>query len=182
MVRHRNTGTSSMTISMYQASAPIFTQFLTALSNVLDKAAAHAEAKKLDQAYLMSARLAPDMFSLARQVQQASVHAVNACARMAGLEPPKLPEELASFADLKARIAAALDFIKSVKPAQIDGSDDKQIVVQMGQNKREFTGQGYLLNHCLPHFYFHTTTAYDILRQSGVELGKRDFMGTPVQG
>jgi hypothetical protein len=171
-----------MTISMYKASAPIFIQFLTALSNVLDKGAAHAGEKKLDEAYLMSARLTPDMFSLARQVQQATTHAVNACARGSGQEPPKLPEELASFADLKKRIAAAVDFIKSVKPDQIDGSDEKPIVVQMGQNKREFTGQSYLLNHCLPHFYFHTTTAYDILRQQGVDLGKRDFMGTPVQG
>jgi hypothetical protein len=169
-----------MTISMYKASVPIFTQFLAALSNVLDKAAAHAQEKKLDEAYLVSTRLYPDMFPLARQVQQATAHAVGACARTAGREPPKLPEELASIADLKARIAAALDFIKTVKPEQIDGSEDRPIVVQMGQNKREFTGQTYLLNHCLPHFYFHVTTAYDILRHNGVELGKRDFMGTPV--
>jgi hypothetical protein len=170
-----------MAISMYKASAPIFIQFLTALSGVLDKAAAHAAEKKLDESYLMSARLAPDMFSLARQVQQATTHAVNACARNSGQEPPKLPEDASNFAALKARIAAAIDFIKSVKADQLDGSEDKQIVVTMGQNKREFTGQSYLLNHCLPHFYFHTTTAYDILRQQGVDIGKRDFMGTPVQ-
>ncbi|HET9904229.1 MAG TPA: DUF1993 domain-containing protein [Xanthobacteraceae bacterium] len=170
-----------MTISMYKASAPIFVQFLNALSGVLDKAAAHAEQKKIDQAYLVTARLYPDMFSLARQVQQATAHAVNACARTAGLEPPALPEAAATLADLKARIAAAVDFVRSLKPAQIDGSEDRKIVVTMASGTREFTGLSYLLNHCLPHFYFHVTTAYDILRHNGVEIGKRDFMGTPVQ-
>jgi uncharacterized protein len=169
-----------MTISMYKASAPIFVQFLTGLSDVLDKAAAHAEEKKLDQAFLMGMRLYPDMFPLARQVRQATTHAVGACARNAGLEPPALPEAEASFADLKARIAAAIAFIQSVKPAQIDGSEDKKITLTTAAGTREFTGQTYLLNFCLPHFYFHVTTAYDILRHSGVAIGKRDFMSTPV--
>lgn len=171
-----------MTISMYKASAPIFVQFLNGLSSVLDKAAAHAEEKKLDQAFLLAMRLYPDMFPLARQVKQATTHAVNACARTAGLEPPALPEAESSFADLKARIAAATAFIQTLKAAQIDGSEDKKITITMASGAREFTGQTYLLNFCLPHFYFHTTTAYDILRHCGVVLGKRDFMSAPVQG
>lgn len=170
-----------MTISMHKASAPIFVQFLTGLSAVLDKAAAHAEEKKLDQSFLIGMRLYPDMFPLARQVQQATTHAVNACARTAGMEPPALPDAAASLADLKARIASAIDFIKGVKAAQIDGSEDKAITITMASGTRNFTGQTYLLNFCLPHFYFHVTTAYDILRHCGVDLGKRDFMSTPVQ-
>lgn len=170
-----------MSISMYQASAPIFLQFLTSLSAVLDKAAAHSEAKKIDPGFLLSMRLYPDMFPLARQVRQATTHAVNGCARTAGMEPPALPEAEASFADLKARIASAIAFIKTLKPAQIDGSEDKAITITMASGTRNFTGQTYLLNFCLPQFYFHTTTAYDIVRHCGVEIGKRDFMGTPVQ-
>ena len=170
-----------MTISMYQASVPIFLQFLNSLSAVLDKAAAHAEAKKIDPGVLLNSRLYPDMFPLVRQVRAATDHAINACGRLADAEPPKFANDEASIAALKERIAATVDFLKTLKAAQIDGSEDKKITFTFPSGAtRDFTGQGLLLNFCLPNFYFHATTAYDILRQSGVELGKRDFMGTPV--
>lgn len=170
-----------MTVSMYKISVPIFVQYLTGLSAVLDKAAAHCDAKKIDPSALLSARLFPDMFPLARQVRAASDHAVSATARLAGGEPPTLPGNEASFADLKERLAKAIDFVKNFKPAQIDGSEDKAIKITFPSGAtRDFTGQSLLLNNSLPNFYFHCTTAYDILRHCGVELGKRDFMGTPV--
>jgi hypothetical protein len=170
-----------MSISMYKASAPIFVQFLTSLSTVLDKAAAHAEAKKIEPSVLLHARLFPDMFPVIRQIRAATDHAINACGKLAGVEPPSFANNEASIPELKERIATAIDFIKGLKPSQIDGTEDKAITfVFPNGNKREFTGQGMLLNFCLPNFYFHATTAYDILRHCGVEVGKRDFMGTPV--
>jgi len=170
-----------MTVSMYKISVPIFVQFLTALSAVLDKTAAHCEAKKIDAAALLTARLSPDMYPLARQVRAASDHAVNATARLAGAEPPALPSAEASFADLKDRLDKAIAFIKNFKAAQIDGTEDKAIKITFGSGAtRDFTGQSLLLGNSLPNFYFHCTTAYDIVRHCGVEVGKRDFMGTPV--
>ncbi len=170
-----------MTVSMHKISVPIFVQFLTSLSAVLDKAAAHCEAKKIEPAALLNARLFPDMFPLARQVRAATDHAVNTTARLAGVEPPGFPNTEASFADLKERLDKAIAFVKNFKPAQIDGSEDKAIKITFPSGAtRDFTGQSLLLNNALPNFYFHCTTAYDILRQCGVELGKRDFMGTPV--
>lgn len=170
-----------MTISMYKASAPIFVQFLTSLSNVLDKAAAHAEAKKIDPPALLNARLFPDMFPLVRQVRAATDHAVSACSRLAGVEPPSFANTEATIPELKERIGKTIDFIRGLTPAQIDGTEDKTITFTFPSGAtREFTGQSLLLNFCLPNFYFHTSTAYDLLRHNGVELGKRDFMGTPV--
>ena len=170
-----------MSISMYKASVPIFVQFLTALSAVLDKAAAHAEARKLDQGVLLNTRLYPDMFPLVRQVRAATDHAINACGRIAGAELPTFANTEASIPELKERIAKAIDFIKTITPAQLDGTEDKDIKITFPSGAtREFKGQGFLLNHCLPNFYFHATTAYDILRGMGFEIGKRDFMGTPV--
>ena len=169
-----------MTISMYQASAPIFVQFLTSLSAVLDKAAAHCEAKKIDPKVLLETRLYPDMFPLVRQVRAATDHAINACGRLAGAELPALANTEASIPELKERIATTVAFIKGLEPAQIDGSEDKEIVIKFPSGERRFTGQSLLLNQSLPNFFFHATTAYDILRHGGVELGKRDFMGTPV--
>jgi hypothetical protein len=169
-----------MTISMYKVSVPIFVQLLTALSAVLDKAAAHAEAKQLDPAFLLNMRLYPDMYPLVRQVQQATTHAMRACSALVGAEPLNLPNTEASFPELKARLAKTIDYVKGFKPAQIDGTEDKDITLKLGANERKFSGQGLLLNHILPNFYFHCTTAYDILRHCGIELGKRDFMGTPV--
>jgi hypothetical protein len=169
-----------MTISMYQASAPIFLQFLTSLSAVLDKAAAHAEAKKIDPAVLLNTRLYPDMFPLVRQVRAATDHALSACGRLAGLEPPTFTNTESSIPELNDRITKAIAFIQAIKPADIDGTEDKEVTFKLPSGERKFTGQSLLLNFSLPNFYFHATTAYDILRHCGVELGKRDFMGTPV--
>jgi hypothetical protein len=169
-----------MTVSMYKVSVPIFVQFLTALSASIDKAAAHAEAKQIDQAFLINMRLSPDMFSLARQVQQACAHPIRACAALSGTEPLSFSGVDTSFAELKTRLTKTIDYIKGFTPAQIDGTEDKDITLKMGANERKFTGQGLLLNNVLPNFYFHCTTAYDILRHCGIEVGKRDFMGTPV--
>jgi hypothetical protein len=170
-----------MTISMYKASVPIFVQFLTSLSAVLDKAAAHAEAKKIDPAVLLNTRLYPDMFPLVRQVREATNHAASACGRVAGADLPTFTNTEASVQELKERIAKTIDFIKGLNPVQIDGTEDKEITIKFPSGaERKFTGQVLLLNFCLPNFYFHYTTAYDILRNCGVEVGKRDFMGTPV--
>jgi len=170
-----------MTISMYKISVPVFVQFLTSLGAVLDKAAAYCEAKKIDPTALLNTRLFPDMFPLQRQVRAASDHAVNATAHLAGAEPLAFANTEASIADLKERLVRAIEFVKSFTPAQIDGSEDMPIKITFPSGAtREFTGQSLLLNNSLPNFFFHCTTAYDILRHCGVELGKRDFLGTPV--
>jgi hypothetical protein len=170
-----------MTISLYKASAPIFVQFLTSLSAVLDKAAAHAEKKKIDPAVLLNTRLTPDMYPLLRQVREATNHAASACGRLAGADLPTFTNTETSIPELKERIAKSIDFIKGLKPTQIDGTEDKEITFKFPSGaERKFTGQALLLNFCLPNFYFHYTTAYNILRHCGVEVGKRDFMGTPV--
>ncbi len=170
-----------MAISLYKSSVPIFVQFLTGLSAVLDKAGTYAEAKKVDPAVLLNTRLAPDMFPLVRQVRAATDHAINACGRLAGADMPTFSNTEATIPELKDRIAKTIDFLKGLKPEQIDGTEDKEIkIVFPSGATREFTGQSLLLNNSLPNFYFHCTTAYDILRHCGVELGKRDFMGTPV--
>jgi uncharacterized protein len=169
-----------MTMSMYKISVPIFVQHLTALSAVLDKAVAHIEAKQLDPGFFLNMRLYPDMYTLTRQVQQASTHAVRACSGLAGVAPIDLPNTETSFPELKARLAKTVDYVKGFKPAQIDGTEDKEVVLKLGANERKFAGQALVLNFILPNFYFHCTTAYDILRHCGVELAKRDFMGTPM--
>ncbi|HEY4405605.1 MAG TPA: DUF1993 domain-containing protein [Xanthobacteraceae bacterium] len=169
-----------MTISMYKVSVPIFVQHLTALSVVLDKASTHAQAKQIDPAFLLGMRLYPDMYPLVRQVQQATAHPIRACSALAGSEPLSLPNTETSFAELESRLANTIAYVKGFKPEQIDGTEDKELVLKFGANERKFSGQGLLLNFVLPNFYFHCTTAYDILRHCGVELGKRDFMGTPV--
>jgi hypothetical protein len=170
-----------MTISMFKASVPIFVQFLTGLSAVLDKAAAHAEAKKIEPSVLLNMRLYPNMYPLSRQMVEANRHAVIACARLASVEMPVFPTTEPNISELKERIVKTIDFVKSFKPAQIDGTEDKEIVIKFPNGpEHKFTGQSLLLNFSLPNFYFHVTTAYDILRHCGVEIGKRDFLGTPV--
>src|ERR1700755_399270 len=170
-----------MTVSMYKISVPIFVQFLTSLSAVLDKTAAYAEAKKVEPSVLLNTRLAPDMFPLGRQVRAATDHAINACGRLAGAELPALPNADATIPELKERIAKSIEFIKGLKPAQIDGSEDKEIKITFPSGAvREFTGQSLLLGNSLPNFYFHCSTASDIARHCGVEISQRDFMGTPV--
>ena len=169
-----------MTISMYKVSVPIFVQFLTGQSNCIDKAVAHIEAKKLDANFLFNMRFFPDMYPYSRQVQQATTHAMRCCSALAGAEMPDMPNTEANFAELKARVDKVIEHVKGFKPDQIDGTEDKEITLKLGNNERKFTGQALLLNFILPNFYFHCTTAYDLLRHCGVELGKRDFMSQPV--
>jgi hypothetical protein len=168
-----------MPMSMYRASVPIFLQILPALSAVLDKAAAHAAAKKIDPQVFIDSRLYPDMFPLSRQIQIATDFAKGACARLAGVEPPKYADTERNFDDLKARIAKTVDFIKEFKPAQIDGSEERDISLMLGGQPQKFKGENYLTELVLPNFFFHATTAYAILRHNGVELGKQDFMRAP---
>lgn len=168
-----------MTLSMYQASVPVFKQMLGGLSGVLAKAEAHAAARNITPAALLQARLYPDMFPLLRQVQVACDFAKSVSARIAGVDVPGFEDMDESFADLQARIAKTLAFIESLSATQIDGSEARQIVTQAGTPKEKiFSGQSYLLNYGLPHFFFHTTTAYAILRHSGVEIGKKDYIGS----
>ena len=166
-----------MTISMYQASAPRFANTLRNLSAILDKAQAHCEARKIDPAVLITARLYPDMFAFARQIQIACDTAKGAVARLAGAEVPKHDDTEATFEELKARIAKTLALVESFKPAQIDGSEGRTIELKLGKMEVKWNGMQYLLGFALPNFYFHAVTAYDILRHNGVELGKRDFIG-----
>lgn len=166
-----------MTISMYQASVPVFLKTLGNLAAILDKGAAFAAARKIDPAVLLGYRLAPDMLNLTRQVQIAADHAKRAPARLAGIEAPVYEDNEASFADLKARIEKTIVFINTLKPAQIDGSEARDITLKIGGGNQTLSGQAYLLHNALPNFFFHVTTAYAILRHCGVEIGKRDFIG-----
>lgn len=166
-----------MTISMYQASVPVFLKTLGNLAAILDKGAGFAAAKKIDPSVLLTYRLAPDMLNLTRQVQIAADHAKRAVARLAGIEAPAYEDNEASFADLKARIDKTIAFIKTLKPGQIDGAEDRDIALKVGGSDTTLTGQTYLLHNALPNFFFHTTTAYAILRHCGVEVGKKDFIG-----
>jgi hypothetical protein len=168
-----------MAISMYQASAPRFANMLKNLSAILEKAQAHAEAKKIDPEVLLESRLYPDMLPLVRQVQIASDNAKGAVARLAGVEVPKYEDTEETIADLRARLARTVDFVESIKPAQIDGSEANDIHLKLGPREVTWKGMQYLLGFALPNFYFHVVTAYDILRHNGVEIGKRDFIGTP---
>lgn len=166
-----------MATSMYQMSVPLFLKTLGNLSAILDKGAAFAEAKKVDPTVLLGYRLAPDMFSLTSQVQNAADHAKRACARLAGVEAPVYDDKETSLAELKARIDKTIAFINTLKPAQFEGAETREIKVKSGGVDRTFTGQVYFLHNALPNFFFHTTTAYAILRHCGVEIGKRDFIG-----
>jgi hypothetical protein len=167
-----------MKISMYQVSVPVFTRMLNNLAAVLDRGAAYAEAKKIEPLVLINARLYPDMLPLVKQVQIASDGAKGAVARLAGQEPPKYEDAETTFADLKARIQKTIAYLNTFKPEQIDGSEEKTITLQIRGNAVPFQGLAYLLNHATPNFYFHITTAYDILRHNGVEIGKADYLGT----
>jgi len=166
-----------MAFSMSRASLPVFEIGLNALSANLDKAAAFAAAKKIDASVLVNARLAPDMFPLSRQVQIATDQAKNGSARLAGVEAPKYEDNETSIDQLKARIAKTLAYIKTLDARQIDGAADREINFPVGPNKGQMKGDDYLNHFVLPNFYFHITTAYDILRHCGVECGKRDFLG-----
>jgi hypothetical protein len=166
-----------MAISMYQVSVPVFLKTLGNLSAILDKGAAFAEARKVDPSVLLGYRLAPDMLNLTRQVQIASDHAKRGTARLAGIEAPVYEDNEASFAELKARIDRTIAFIDTVKPAQIDDSEAREIALKVGGNTKTISGQTYLLHNALPNFFFHVTAAYAILRHCGVDIGKSDFIG-----
>jgi hypothetical protein len=166
-----------MKASMYSLSVPVFVRMLGNLSTLLDKAAAHAQAKKIDPAVFLNSRLIPDMFPLTRQVQLSSDFAKGCIARLAGQEPPKWDDNETSFADLKARIARTVDFINGFTPAQIDGSEDREVTLQVRGETVKTQGLPYLTQRVLPNFFFHVTTAYALLRKDGVEIGKRDYVG-----
>ncbi len=167
-----------MTISMYQASAPRFIAMLNNLTVILDKAQTHADAKKIDHTVFTLDRLFPDMFTLARQVQIASDSAKGAMARLAGVDVPKFEDTEQTFGELKTRVAKTITFIETFKPAQIDGTEDKDIVLKVGGTELKFKGLPFLLGFAYPNFYFHITTTYNILRHRGVDVGKMDFLGT----
>lgn len=168
-----------MTLSMYQASVPRFVNILGNLSNILDKAQAHVAAKKLDETTLTTYRLFPDMFPMARQVQIACDGAKGVVARLAGVEIPVHEDNEKTLAELKTRIAKTIAFVQSLTPEQIDGTEDKAIVIVRGDKETRYTGMQFLMGHAIPNFYFHVTTAYNILRHNGVEIGKRDYIGNP---
>jgi hypothetical protein len=162
---------------MHSASVPAFTQTLGALSAILDKAATHCAAKKIDPTAMLTARLYPDMLMFVKQVQLACDFAKNGVGRIVG-EQPKFPDEEKTFDELKTRIAKTLDYVKSLKPADVDAGADKDVTFPIGPDKTmTLAGAQYLIHVVLPNFYFHATTAYDILRHNGVEIGKLDFLG-----
>ena len=168
-----------MTNAVYSTSVPVFTQLLGGLKDVLKKAELHAAEKKIDPNALLQARLYPDMFTLLRQVQVASDFAKSVSARLAGVDVPKLADDEQTFAHLEARIDTVLAFIGGLGEAAFNDAATREIITQAGTPKeKRFTGQSYLLNYGLPHFFFHVTTAYDVLRHNGVPLSKGDYIGT----
>lgn len=170
--------TISMPISMYRASVPAFIRALNNLALILEKGAAYAEGRKFDPAVLISARLYPDMFALVRQVQIATDTARSGAARLAGTEFPAYEDKETSFPELIARVRNSVAFLETLQPAQIDGSEEKTISWQTRSSTKTMQGLPYLMSHLLPNLHFHVTTAYNILRHNGAEVGKKDFLGT----
>lgn len=165
-----------MTISIYDATVPVFKRHLDALSAILDKAAAYAEAKKFDVGVLLNARLAPDMFNFIRQVQTATDFAKSAGARSANIPIPSFEDNETTLAQLQERIAKTVAFLDSLRPEQMAGAEAREITIKAGPRELTFNGQDYILHFALPNFLFHCATAYGILRHNGLEIGKRDFM------
>lgn len=166
-----------MSLTVYQATVPVFIRMLGNLAAILQKAADHCTARKIDPAALIHARLYPDMFDLARQVQVACDHARNGAARLAGVVAPELEKTEQGFEELIARIRKTIAYLETLHPEQFEGAETRTIVIERGETTVTYDGLDYLLNRLLPNFYFHVTTAYDILRHNGVELGKRDYIG-----
>jgi hypothetical protein len=162
---------------MYQASVPVFIRMLNNLVAILEKAAAHCEAKKFDPAVLIHDRLYPDMFTFARQVQAATEHAKNGVARLASAEAPIFENTEKTFPELIERVRRTIAYLETLKPEQIDGSEEREITIKRGDTTVTSRGQEFLLNRALPNFYFHLAMAYGILRHNGVEVGKRDYLG-----
>jgi uncharacterized protein len=166
-----------MAIGMYQLSVPVFVRHLNGLAICLKKTQALYSEKKYDESSLLSSRLFPDMFTFAKQVQAATDHARTCAALLSGVEAPSFDNSEKSLADLIGRVDKSVAFLNSVKAEQVDGTDDKPVTIKMGDRELNFKGLELLLNRSMPNFYFHTTTAYNILRHNGVEIGKRNFMG-----
>lgn len=166
-----------MSLSIYQISVPVFIRMLGNLSAILAKAEAHAQAKNIDPSVFLNARLAPDMFALTRQVQIASDAAKGCGARLAGVDIPSFADEEKSFADLQARIAKTVDFLKGLKPEQFEGAENREITIKTPSRELHFKGLDFLLHFANANFFFHVTTTYAILRHNGVEVGKMDFLG-----
>jgi len=167
-----------MSVSIYDFSLPIFKLNLNNLAAILEKAASHADAKKVDPKVLPQLRLIADMLPLSAQVQIACDGAKGAAARLAGIQPPKFEDTEATLPELQARVAKTLEFINSIKPEQLQGAETREIVLTFPQNTLKFTGLNYLTNFVLPNFFFHLTIAYALLRKNGVDIGKRDFLGS----
>ena len=165
-----------MPISLHEISIGVMLPKLRMLSTLLDKAAAHAEAERIDPATLVEARLAPDMYPLSGQIQRVSDGAKGAAARLAGLTPPIFEDNETTFPELQERLAKTIAYLESVGPDQVDGREDETITIPMRDRKVDFNGRSYALTMVLPNFYFHVVTAYDILRHKGVQLGKRDYL------
>jgi hypothetical protein len=166
-----------MAISMYQASVPVFIRSLNNLGAILEKSATQAQERKIDEAVLLESRLYPDMFPLSRQVQIATDTARSGAGRLAGMDFPVYEDRETTFAQLQQRIRNSVGYLETLQPAQIDGSEERTISWQTRSSTKSMQGLPYLMNHLLPNVHFHVTTAYDILRHNGVELGKKDFLG-----
>ncbi len=166
-----------MSLSMFQVSVPLLINSLKNLDHILNKAMVHCEAKKIDPAVLLNDRLYPDMFPLMRQVQVATDMAKGCVARLSGQQPPSWDDVETTFEELKARLEKAIAYLKEYTPEQIDGTEEKEITLQLRSGPLQFSGQNYLLYFVLPNVSFHVTTAYNILRHNGVELGKADYLG-----
>jgi hypothetical protein len=166
-----------MTISMHRASVPVFKQMLTNLDSILEKASSYADKRKIAPQVLLTARLAPDMLDFTHQVQIASDNAKGICARLAGIEPPKMADDEKSFAELRTRLQKTIAFLDTLQPGQIDGSEEREISLKVGPRELRFKGIDYLLGFGLPNFMFHVTTAYGVLRHNGLDVGKQDFLG-----
>jgi hypothetical protein len=168
-----------MNVSMYHATVPPITRALNNLATILEKAAAHAEAKKIEPEALIGSRLFPDMFPLAKQIQIASDISKGGAARLAQVDPPAFEDNEKSFQDLVARLRKTVAFLETLKPAQIDGSEGRTVTWKTRTAEKSMEGLPYLFNHVLPNVFFHCTTAYNILRHNGLEIGKQDFLGKP---
>jgi hypothetical protein len=165
---------------MYESSVGVFSPYLGNLSDILDLAADHAEARRIDPKVLLRARLYPNMYDLTRQVGEANRHVLLACALLSGAEPPDFAEHEPDFPELKARIATVIAFMQGLEPAEIDDTAEKEVIFTFRNGStRTFTGKSLLLTFSVPQFFFHVTTAYDILRHNGVDLVKKNFLGPP---
>jgi uncharacterized protein len=164
---------------MYQASVPPIIRCLSNLINILEKGVAHTDIKKIDPSVLVNSRLFPDMYPLSKQIQIASDVTRRGVARLAGVEAPAMVDDETTFAQLIDRMKNTIAYLETITPAQIDGTEQKKISLPMGKHSIEFEGMPYLVSFILPNLYFHATTVYNILRHSGVELGKLDFLGKP---